>query len=138
MTNRIQDKLLEIGRYGCYFLCLLKVAECEGRRVEDIVSLYDAFTLDGLMKRNCFVVNPKGILERLLHKHAVYKYVDGDYKDDDYDYVIKRFVLRNDGSELTHFVLYTDGGAAEFDPAPDSKVKACGIVKDCRCFSFIK
>ena len=138
MTNRIQDKLLEIGRFGCYFLCLLKIAEVVTLEPSDIVAAYDEMLHEGFMKRNCFIVNPKGILEKLTDKFCIYKPIDTDYNGGEYDFTIKRYSLVYGGQKQTHFVLYDADGKELLDPAPDSKIKANGKVDASRCFSFGK
>ena len=70
MQNNVQAKFLEIGRNGCYFLCLLKIAELKLNKSLSVIDAYEKFLEKGYIKRNCFVLQPKNILSDLCNKYV--------------------------------------------------------------------
>lgn len=53
--ERAQDVFEQIGRFGCYFLCLIRADELQP---DEIVRYYHESVKRGFMQPNCFVVNP--------------------------------------------------------------------------------
>lgn len=65
-------KNINIKRWGCYFLCLIKIAELErGQEYteDEILDLYNKFIKNGFMASNCYIIYPEKILLMLTGKN---------------------------------------------------------------------
>ena len=138
MKRGIQEHILEIGRSGCYFLCLIEIANIVTHKEENPLYWYDEFLTLGYIKRNCFVEFPYQILERLTNKYVSFRSEAADYKPIPDEFVIKRFVLKQGNGALTHFVLYDDADTEIFNPLPESPAYKFGKVDGCRVFEVGK
>lgn len=138
MQNNIQEKLLEIGRSGCYFLCLLKIAEIKCNKSFSIIDTYEDFLTKSYIKRNCFVLNAKNILSDLCNTFVTYRWEPSDYKPFFDEFVIKRYAIKKGEGELTHFVLFDYEGNEIFNPLTTSPAYTAGKVADLRVFEIGK
>lgn len=138
MQNNVQEKLLEIGRNGCYFLCLLKIAEIKCNKSFSIIDAYEDFLAKGYIKRNCFVLQPKSILSDLCNTLVTFQWKEPNYRPFLDEFVIKRYAVRVDKGELTHFVLFDCEGNEIFNPATTSPAYMAGKVVDLRVFEVGK
>lgn len=134
MKNNVQEKLLEIGRNGCYFLCLLKIAEIKCNKSFSIIDAYEDFLAKGYIKRNCFVLQPKNILSDLCNKFVAYQWKEPNYRPLPGEFIIKRYAMKIEKGELTHFVLFDENDTEIFNPAMDSPAYRGGKVADLRVF----
>ena len=134
MKDGIQDILLDIGRSGCYFLCLLKIAEFNGADAIDIVAEYQSALKDGTIKRNCFVENGRKFLEEITDRYVSYRWENADYTPSKGEWVIKRYVIKSGAGALTHFVLFDDNNSEIFNPTPNSPAYKHGKVDSCRVY----
>lgn len=62
MTAGIQRVAALIGKAGCYFLCILRLAEKQLDRSLDVFHCYLLALTCGLMKENCYVEQPGKLL----------------------------------------------------------------------------
>lgn len=138
MQNNIQEKLLEIGRSDCYFLCLLKIAEIKRKKFFSIVDVYEEFLDKGYIKRNCFVLQPKNILGDLCNTLVTYQWKEPDYKPFFGEFVIKRYAVKIGKGDLTCFVLFDHEGNEIFNPLTTSPAYTSGKVVDLRVFEVGK
>lgn len=138
MKNDIQEKILEVGRNGCYFLCLLKIAEIKCNKSFSIIDAYEDFLEKGYIKRNCFVLQPKNILSDLCKTLVTFQWEEPDYKPFIGEFVIKRYAIKMGKGELTHFVLFDENDIEIFNPAIDSPAYRGGKVADLRVFEVGK
>lgn len=138
MKRGIQEHFLEIGRSGCYFLCLLEIANITETKQIDPLYRYEQFLKLGYIKRNCFVQMPSQILEHLTGKKVSFRSEAADYKPIPDEFVIKRFALEQGNGALTHFVLYDDADTEIFNPLPESPAYKFGKVDGCRVFEVGK
>lgn len=110
IVDGAQSKAGQIGRFGCYFLCWLKLAE-QDNLLADVLYWYDVLEQRGLMgadptapAERCFVLNADGAAS------AVFNGVWTVTKEAA-DYVAKpgeREIWRLEGTGLKgHFVLPT-------------------------------
>ena len=138
MKNNIQEKLLEIGRNGCYFLCLLKIAEMKCNKSFSIIDTYEDFLEKGYIKRNCFVLQPKNILSDLCNTYVAYQWKEANYRPLPGEFIVKRYAMKIEKGELTHFVLFDENDTEIFNPAMDSPAYRGGKVADLRVFEVGK
>lgn len=134
MQNNVQAKFLEIGRNGCYFLCLLKIAELKLNKSLSVIDAYEKFLEKGYIKRNCFVLQPESILSDLCNTHVLYQWKLPNYRPLSEEFIIKRYAMKIEKGELTHFVLFDENDTEIFNPAMDSPAYRGGKVADLRVF----
>jgi hypothetical protein len=106
-----------INTYGCYFLCLVELAERITRKEfgADIERLYGEFTRDEAMKKDCTILDPAHILGDLTH--ARYRFSRPKEKPD-YPY----YIIENTKPGYTHFTLCYEGEI--WDPLPPDRAAA--------------
>ena len=135
MIFGVQKIAKAVGEAGCYFLSLCKVAEDMGAGPCDVVSRAAECMSKGLLRPDCFVADPAGILSLLgLESHEVVKAGDGhglplDYQLKDGEREILRFERPNPagGDALAHFVVGSgDGKTVAWAPWPGSLTVAQG------------
>lgn len=134
MQNNVQAKFLEIGRNGCYFLCLLKIAELTLGKPLSVIDAYEKFLEKGYIKRNCFVLQPKNILSDLCNKYVAYQWKEPNYRPLPGEFIVKRYAMKIEKGELTHFVLFDENDTEIFNPAMESPAYRGGKVADLRVF----
>lgn len=138
MLNGVQVKFLEIGRNGCYFLCLLKIAELKLGKPLSVIDAYEKFLEKGYIKSNCFVLQPKNILSELCNKYVAYQWKEPNYRPLPGEFIIKRYAVKIGKGELTHFVLFDENDTEIFNPAITSPAYTAGKVVDLRVFEVGK
>lgn len=93
MIERAQDKLLMLGKYGCYLMCLLSVAEEETgvSYYESILKLYDLWLDYGWIEEDCYVQKADKILGSLTGKKWEVRWEAKDYVRKDKEYIIENW-----------------------------------------------
>lgn len=125
MLKGIQNKLEMIGKYGCYFLCLIHSFD-EKATLDKIVEYYDLFIKNRWLTKDCEVLDAQGIANKLSGKKvAVVKSKTIDYKAN--VVIIKWY---NPKTGFTHFTT------KDFDPLENSKTVAEGYQVDYRMFYY--
>lgn len=126
----IQKKLENMGKYACYFLCLLKSFD----HLDKILPCYDIFVGRGWMKEDCTIQDPVAIVEYLSgYKYTIKKTTELDKNAD-----IKIAYYHNKSTSYYHFVLVDSSGKVIFDSlgtveSPSNTVKN-GYVESYRLF----
>lgn len=123
----LQKKLENIGKYGCYFLSILKAFD----RTADFLELYDKYTSKGFMDADCFVKNPIGIVRDLsgYHKWNVEKTTSFKLGS----IVIAYYYNKSTG--LHHFVLFDNNNKLVWDPLGESNTVKNGVIESYRVFT---
>lgn len=93
MIERAQDKLLMLGKYGCYLMCLLSVAEEEKgvNMYPNILLWYDIFLDKGWIEEDCYILRPEKILEYLTGKKWNVRWESKDYVREDKEFIIENW-----------------------------------------------
>ncbi|MBL8965402.1 MAG: DUF261 family protein [Spirochaetaceae bacterium] len=106
-----------IGKEGCYFLSLLRLAETELGDHIDLLDAYGRAIGAGAMREDCYILDGGAILETYLpgawavtHESADYKPKPGELE-----------ILRYDLAGASHFVVGDGSGRVAFDPYGDSR-----------------
>ena len=123
----LQNKLEKIGKYGCYFLSLLKAFN----RTSDFLELYDKYIAKGFMDSDCYLEYPKGIVVDLsgyenwkVEKTTTFK--KGDI-------VIAYYF--NPATGLHHFVLFNNDNKLVWDSLGQSNTVRNGFIESYRIFT---
>lgn len=109
-----------IGKYGCYFLCLLHTVDSE----DDAIKLYKKYTKLGYMEDDCTILNPSAILAELQGRS--YRVVKSTTDDSNAD--LRVLYWYNPRTKLHHFTL------PDWDPLGDSITRKEGYVESYRLF----
>lgn len=109
---------LRIGKEGCYFLSLLKLAENEtGEKINDI-DAYEFCVGQGWMRPNCFVQNPEKILSHYTAQQWTVRHEPENYFPGDNEREILRWENRTVPMNVqAHFVLGNGLGVTQWDPS---------------------
>lgn len=117
MVEGIQKKLENIGKYGCYFLCLLKGTN---HNELDILPYYDLLLEKGLIDEQCTIQDSEAVIKYLTDNlTATYQY-SGSLSPNQYSSNLIIIEHRENG--FTHFTIWT-GKDSEWDPLGKSNTK---------------
>jgi hypothetical protein len=144
MIAAVQRVAAFIGKWGCYFLCILRLAEKILGKLLDPFHFYILAMQGRYMRANCFLDDPAGFLGTLLGgRWRVLKAGDGldsagnkydlplAYKPAEGELEIDRYEVK--GETEGHFVV-GDGVTAEWDPYGESQTVKNGILISKRIF----
>lgn len=123
----LQNKLEKIGKYGCYFLSLLKAFN----RTADFLELYDRYIAKGWMDSDCYIKKPILIVADLsgYDKWNVEK--PTSFKKG--DIVIAYYF--NPATGLHHFVLFDNDNKLVWDSLGQSNTVRNGFIESYRIFT---
>lgn len=137
MTEPRQRVMSTVGRYGCYFLSIVRAAEkIAGHRI-DAVQVYNDATLARMMDADCFVVQPERIMEMMTGQKWTVKHDAKTYRPKDGEVMIMRYESQKTGILYSHFVLCAPDGSIEYDPYGDSSTVRDGKAVSSRVFSRV-
>jgi hypothetical protein len=137
MTEARQRVMGTIGRYGCYFLSIVRAAEkITGQRI-DAVQVYNDATLARWMDADCFVVQPDRILEMMTGRKWAIRHDSKTYRPRDGEVMIMRYEVQRTGILYSHFVLCSGDGLVEYDPYGDSSTVKDGAAVSSRIFTRV-
>lgn len=124
-----QKVALAIGKYGCYFSCLIKIAEKIAAKSIDIIDMFNQCKAKGWIDSECFVQNPDKILAFMTGKKIyVSKTNDTQYKSNDNEIVIGCFKW----NKYSHFVVLNSDKKIEYDPLENSNTAKNGTLESLR------
>ena len=123
----LQKKLENIGKYGCYFLSILKAFN----RTEDFLELYDTYVSKGFMDSDCFIKNPVSIAKDLSIHNKWNVEKTTTFKQG--DIVIAYYYNKTTG--LHHFVLFDNNNKLVWDPLGQSNTVKNGVIESYRVFT---
>ncbi len=121
----IQRELEFIGKYGCYFLCLRKLAN---QPDYNILADYRQCLALGYIDKECTILQPAKILE--LFDKKKHKVTKTKVYDECARYNIAYFF--NERTGLHHFVIMRDEDTVFWDPLGDSITVKEGRVESWR------
>lgn len=133
MQNGIQSWYKALGDWGCYFLCLIEIAErCTGNKF-DVIETAIMVSKKGYMKLditnlkdddNFYILHPEKILEYLTGNKWVCTWQPATYIPTPEDYVIRC----NKRGRTTHFNM------SDFDSLQNSVTVKYGKLDSYRIF----
>ena len=118
----IQSKLLKLGNYGYYYLCLLKATNTSDSK---ILELYDYFVKKGYMTEDCYIQDPIKMLKYLTGNN--YKVEKLEKLPIKYDFYIELWY--NSKTGLGHFTLH------DWDSLGNSNTRLNGKIDSYRVFT---
>lgn len=130
----IQRNAELVGKYGCYFLSILHLAEGIVGELIDPLRAYLYARDEGWMSADCFVSDPASIL---LHFSGVKwrgSKEPSDYSTKSGELEILRFELRETMLTKAHFVVGDGEGRVGWDPYGNSDTVARGELVSKRIF----
>lgn len=124
-----QKTALAIGKCGCYFSCIIKIAEKITGSSIDIIDAFYQCNKKGWIDYECFVKNPDKILSFMTGKKIyVSKTNDTQYKPNDNEIVIGCFKW----NKYSHFVVLNSDKKIEYDPLENSNTAKNGTLESLR------
>ena len=124
-----RQKIMEtIGRDGCYFLCIVRIAEeITGSRV-DAVAVYLFAVARQWMDATCYLVQPHRILEHMTGQRWTSAKEDRAYQVQPGEKEVLRYERTEGRTTQAHFVL------PDYDPYGDSLTVRNGRLVSKRIF----
>lgn len=124
-----------IGGEGCYFLCLVHLAEIVSRERIDAIPAFLQAVHREQVKMDCTVLLADKVLEALTgvvwkktHEAAEYQPKDGEFE-------ILRYERKSGSGTMVHFVVGDGRGEIEYDPMGESRTVREGSLVSKRIFS---
>lgn len=126
----IQRDFDMIGRYGCYLLCLLRVANKE----DQVHQFYKLYNKLGYIDEECTILRPDLIIQDLLHKKVKVSKHPGaarsEWLSDKKKYIVVNRWYNPDTGKA-HFAL------PNWDPYGDSVTIKNGMIESVRLYEFV-
>lgn len=123
---------MKIGRYGCYLLSIVYIAEQITGNKFDVLEVYTKAVKEKWSDSDCYLNNPDKILEYLLHrsfnhigKEVSVRHEVVGYQPKSNEYEITRYELNETGVTFSHFVV-TRNGELVYDPFGNSRTRKLG------------
>jgi hypothetical protein len=131
MTEYRQKIMETIGRDGCYFLCLVKLAEnITGTRI-DAIPVYLEAVERQFMDSDCYLVRPDRIMELMTGRQWTVRKVDRKYQIQGKELEVLRYERTVGRTTIGHFVL------PDYDPLGTSLTVQNGYLVSKRIFTPI-
>ena len=121
MNEPRQRVCQQIGTSGCYFLCIIHLAETMSRTRIDAVELYNVATSTGVMEADCFVNDPAKLLMMMVPGRWQVDRYGMAYSLKDGEYEITRYERKTTVGVLCHFVVSGSDGNVVYDPLGGSQ-----------------
>lgn len=138
MVKGLQKTLLELGKYGCYFLSVVKAAERDRGRDCPILPAFFDMKKRGFIGNDCYMLHPDRVLSTLTGKPYTVRRESKDYKAEAGEIEILRFEWRGEGGVSAHFVLGDGNGRVAYDPLDGANTVKNGTVESKRIFTPAK
>jgi hypothetical protein len=138
MIEPRQKIMLALGEGGCYFLCLIRLAESlhSDYRI-DAVPTYLQAIKDKNLQEDCTVLNPAGIMQTLYGGRWYYHKEGISYKCGPGEFEILRYERPTPAKVFSHFVLGNCNGGIEYDPLGESHTVANGYLVSKRILQLV-
>lgn len=124
----IQRELENIGKFGCYLLCMMYNAKIP---MESVIKVYDKLVKEGWIDEECFIKNPATIMGYFI-TNTRWNVVKGEKIDKEADHIVARYHNKRTG--LYHFVVVDKEGNVVFDPLGNSTTVKEGYPESYRLF----
>ncbi len=122
MTQAICKK---IGASGCYFLCLIHVANQIAGKKTDVVRFYEKALSKGWIEADCYVAKPAEIIKEITGNKADVFHAAVGYQLKQNEFEITRYEYCETGITYAHFVV-TNNGKVTYDPFGSSRTVKLG------------
>lgn len=110
MSHYPQLDALRLGRSGCYFFCLLRIAEKEKGQTINALDAYTSAIESGFINRDCYIINPAAFLRSLVGGEWRVTHAPAQSEGITHgDYVVRRLAKKKTMREEAHFVLEEEG-----------------------------
>lgn len=118
LEDHEQLTLQEIGKEGCYLLCVKRIAEIETGGQRNPVEVYRYGVNMGWIRSDCLMLDAASVLSWLTGKKwTKVNLVLGAFIPVGTKYLIAEWVKKTPSSTLTHFVLMElDGKTIKYNP----------------------
>jgi hypothetical protein len=130
MITEARQKIMEIlGRDGCYFLCLVRLAETITQNRIDAIPVYIEAVDRKWMDADCFIVQPHRVLELMTGRRWTVRKEDKKYLTAPGELEVLRYEGTVGRTTIGHFVL------PDYDPLGSSLTVQNGYLVSKRIFA---
>ena len=137
MSEPRQKLMSIIGKDGCYLLSLVYCAEKFTRQRIDAVEVYEKAVSNGMMERNCFVIQPDAIMQMMTGRRWGIRHDTSFYRPKDNEYMIMRYETSVINKTYSHFVVCAPDGSVEYDPFGASSTVRDGKAVSSRILTLL-
>jgi hypothetical protein len=124
-----------LGEEGCYFLCLVHLAEqITGERIDAIPVLLEALDKT-LVKTDCTVLAAEKVMQLMTGVAWIKSHEDADYRPTDGQLEVLRFERKTGAATWVHFVVGDGEGSVVYDPLGSSRTVREGTLVAKRIFT---
>lgn len=134
MKQNIQHTFNVIGKWGCYFLSILRLCEFVADMEisgADIIDLWERGRANNWLDRECTVLRPEKLLSYLTKDIWNVRKESAAYEPGKNEFQILVYKM---GEHQAHFVLADNSGKITFDPWGDSEIVRNGKLHSKRIF----
>lgn len=119
--------MLFLGEGGCYFLCLVRLAEDlrGGARIDAAAAYLDAVR-NKTLQEDCVVLDAAAVMRQLYDARWYYHKEGLSYRCQPGEFEVLRFERPTPGKIYSHFVLGDGAGGVAYDPLGESRTVAEG------------
>jgi len=118
-----------IGKYGCYYLSVVRAGELATGKKVDALRLYKHSLEKGWLEEDCYLNYPDLILQDITGDPWKVRKEGADYIPKQGEIVILRYEYKTTAGLLAHFVLAgSDGKTIAYDPYYPSQTVAKGYL----------
>lgn len=121
MTQKIAEIL---GKDGCYLFCILR----KFGKDDEAIKYYPILVQKGLIKSDCFVLDPAKIAELVSGQKWTVRHERADYVCKEGEWEIQRWERKTTGVTYSHFTL------PDWDPLGTSVTRNLGTLVSKRVF----
>lgn len=124
-----------LGEEGCYFLCIVHLAEqLTNERIDAIAALLEALDR-GFIKSDCTVLFAEDILRSLTGIIWIKTHEESSYQVKGGQLEILRYERKTGAGTMVHFVVGDGNGEIEYDPLGSSRTVREGYLAGKRIFT---
>jgi hypothetical protein len=123
-----------LGESGCYFLCIVWIAEHIMKERIDAVELYSAALFTDVIQPDCFVNDPAKLMKMMLPGDWQMRKMPLEYVPKGDEYEITRYERKTATGLLGHFCVTDGSGHVVYDPIGDSQCVKLGKPVSKRIF----
>lgn len=135
MNEPRQAYMKLLGEAGCYFLCLVHLAEVlTHERIDAIPILLEAEE-KGIVGKDCLIYDAAQVMGLLTGVIWEKRYEDAGYQVKPGELEVRRYEKKSGEGTLAHFVVGDGNGHIEYDPLGFSRTVRDGKLASKRIFS---
>jgi hypothetical protein len=135
MNEPRQAYMKLLGEEGCYFLCLVHLAETVSKERIDAIPFFLEALEKNYIRMDCTVLDPARVMHLLTGVVWVKSHQPANYQIKAGEMEVLRYERKTGSGTTVHFVVGDGLGEIEYDPMGDSRTVREGSLVSKRIFS---